>query len=140
MTAFLILMDERVKVGYSSCGVGLTADRLAPRAPKGLAMAAIAVPGMLGAWDMDDVLALIAPRPFMQSEGDADHINGDREAAARARERVTAKATARYAELGVPDRFRVETFRGGHEFPRDVRRLAYEWMDAWLEPESSTGR
>jgi len=48
-------------------------------------------------------------------------------------EKLAVKARARYAQLGVADRFRYETYDGGHVFSKDKREESYAWLDRWLK-------
>ncbi len=81
----------------------------------------------LGRWgDVDDILAGLAPRPLLEIRGDLRAAPPGAEAA------LTAKAKARYADLGVPERFQYDNYHGGHEFRKDKREKAHAWLDRWL--------
>jgi hypothetical protein len=82
------------------------------------------VPGMADWGDTDDVLAGIAPRPYWEHRGDF----GDDFGAAD----LIGKAEQRYAQLGVPERFRFREHKAGHVFPPLLREEAYLWFDRWL--------
>ncbi len=71
------------------------------------------------------MLAGLAPRPFLETCGDP--ITPEQEAT------LTSKARARYAELGVPERYDYVTYDGGHVFRQDMRERSYAWFDRWLK-------
>ena len=126
--ALLMYVDPRVKAGCASCGTFLIRwffgeDRLRPI--NGIGAGAV-VPGLKHWGDVDDILAGIAPRPFLETRGDLPGLPTS------ARSDLTTKAKARYVELGVPERFRYETYRGTHEFRKDKREKSYAWLDKWL--------
>jgi hypothetical protein len=121
-------VDPRVKVGCASCGTALIrwqygAERLRPI--NGL-VGSMAVPGLKEWGDVDDILAGLAPRPFLETRGDADYFSTSQ------LEELTARARARYAELGVADRYDYVAYDGGHVFRKDMRVRSYEWFDRWL--------
>jgi hypothetical protein len=68
-------------------------------------------PGLFELCEMEDIAALVAPRPLYAENGDADPIfpiAGFYKAVA---------ATERsYEERGVPEKFRSNIFSGGHQF------------------------
>ncbi len=125
----LMYVDPRVKVGCVSCGTSLFrwdygGERLRPMAGFG----SNSIPGLAQWGDLDDILAGLGPRPFLEIRGDLKWCWPPDSKSA-----LTTKAKARYAELGVPERFRYEGYQGGHEFRKDKRRKAYAWLDRWLE-------
>lgn len=82
------------------------------------------MPVLLRWGDVDDVLAGLAPRPYLET-GDPGEMAAHTAA-------LTGKAGARYAELGVPERFEWVTYDSGHTFRRDMRESSYAWLDCWL--------
>jgi len=88
-------------------------------------------PGLLDRFDGPRLLPLIAPRPLLILNGEADPlvpVEGARLAAESARRA--------YAAAGVPERFRFEVAPGvGHTFTDAERRLALDWFDRWLKTE-----
>jgi hypothetical protein len=132
-----MFVDRRVRAGVASCGTFLfrsiygRTDFLRPI--NGFA-------GMtrgLGRWgDVDDALAALAPRPFLETSGDGA---SDEEVA-----ELTGKARARYAALGVPERYDYVSHDAGHAFPPAERERAYQWLDRWLghhtRPSSASER
>jgi dienelactone hydrolase len=87
----------------------------------------------------EDVLALIAPRPFFEVTGAWDSVNwhGDEkpatvdEAFAKKR-RALAKAREIYALYGKRECLDVFEFEGAHVFPEAGRKAAYAWLKRWL--------
>jgi hypothetical protein len=71
------------------------------------------------------VLALIAPRPFL--------IVGGESADGKASWTIVATARPVYDLLGAPDRVGLHLHDKGHSFPAEARDLAYRWLDHWLE-------
>jgi len=126
LVAFLMYLDSRVKAGCASCGTWLSRwsfnkDTLRPI--NGLA--GFVIPGLHRWGDTDDILAGLAPRPFLETRGDP--ITPEQEAA------LTGKARARYAELGVSEQYEYVSYGGGHLFRRDMRERSYAWLDRWLK-------
>ncbi len=126
LAALAMFVDPRIGAGCSSCGTWLIRnayrdDYLRPM--QGFA-GLLSVPGMRRWGDLDDVLAGLAPRPFLETNGDygADEIP----------EELIGKARARYAELGILERYQYVPYDGGHVFRRDMRERSYEWFDRWL--------
>ncbi len=77
------------------------------------------------AMENHQVLALIAPRPFL--------VLGGGEADGEASWAFVKEARRVYALYGAADRIGLYDHHGGHAFPEKTRRLAYEWLDHWLE-------
>jgi len=126
-TLFLSALDRRVAVGVSSCG--FSSYRAIFDAAINHNFAAY-VPGLLYHGDLDRVLALVAPRPFLALAGSDDPIfplSG-------------VRATVRRARAGCAltrNRLRLEVFSGGHAFSHPMREAAYAWLDRWLRPGGS---
>ena len=125
LTALLMFIDPRVTVGCASCGTfldrgALNKDRLRPINGFG----GFAVPGLKRWGDMDDVRAGLAPRPFLETTDPGS----DQEMA-----ELTGKARARYAALGVPERYQYVTYEARHTFRKHMREMSYVWFDHWLK-------
>jgi dienelactone hydrolase len=71
------------------------------------------------------VLALAAPRPVLVLGGDS--ADGD------ASWPFVRAALPVYRLLGAVDRVGLVNHHGKHSFPREARRLAYRWLDYWLD-------
>lgn len=86
-----------------------------------------------------DILKLIAPRPFFEVTGVADHANcrsndpslsADQRMAKKRAAHTSAKAV--YEILGSPEALDCFEFDGAHCFPEEGRRAAYAWLKRWL--------
>ncbi len=123
-TLFLSAIDRRIAVGVSSCGFSSYRDIFDAAI---LHNFALYVPGLLRYGDLDRVLSLVAPRPFLVLAGSGDPLfplEGVQETMRRARR---AYCQAR-------ERLRLEIFPVGHGFPAPMRETAYAWFDRWLMP------
>ncbi|NIM04154.1 MAG: hypothetical protein GTN69_03045 [Armatimonadetes bacterium] len=129
--ALLMYVDPRIKAGCASCGTFLIHSFFGGNSlrPMSGLSAVNVVPGLKKWGDVDDILAGLAPRPFLETRGDFAYISEEEQAG------LAAKARARYAELGVPDRFEYVPYDGGHVFRKDMREKSYAWFDRWLEAE-----
>jgi dienelactone hydrolase len=126
-TLFLCAVDRRVAVGVSSCG--FSSYRALFDGAINHNFAAY-VPGLLQYGDLDRVLGLVAPRPFLALAGKDDPIFplAGAHATVRAARRVYAEAA---------HRVRLRVFPGGHGFSAPMREAAYAWLDRWLHPGGS---
>jgi dienelactone hydrolase len=68
-------------------------------------------PGLFTLCEMEDIAALVAPRPLYAENGDADPIFP-----LAGFHKVSAATERTYAEMGVPENFRTNIFSGGHRF------------------------
>ncbi len=123
----VMYIDPRVKAGCSSSGTFLFSwwfgkDTLRPI--NGLF--GIVPPGLQKWGDVDDILAGLAPRAFLETEG-IQNITDEM------REDKTRKARLRYQEQGVPEKYKFIVYEGGHVFPKDMRDKSYAWFDRWLK-------
>jgi dienelactone hydrolase len=84
------------------------------------------------AMENHQILALIAPRPFLlMGGGDAD---------AEASWLFVKEARRVYALSGASDRIGLYNHQAGHAFPSKARRLANEWLDHWLRFRPTLGK
>ncbi|HAT35048.1 MAG TPA: hypothetical protein DCS82_04970 [Rhodospirillaceae bacterium] len=105
-------LDERISgVLAAGCLGFMDKTLLARRDPEGQNI----VPGILRWFELDAVVALCAPRPFLTVSGDRDHIWPFEGA-----EAVVEAARPVYRELDVPDRLKAEKAIGGHRFYPDI--------------------
>ncbi len=126
-TLFLSATDRRVAAGVSSCG--FSSYRALFDGAINHNFAAY-VPGLLRYGDLNRVLGLVAPRPFLVLAGKDDSIFP------LAGVRATVRG-ARVAYDGARDRLRLGIFPGGHDFSAGMRQAAYTWLDHWLTPGGS---
>jgi hypothetical protein len=71
------------------------------------------------------LLALVAPRPFLILGG--DDADGD------ASWPFVDAALPVYKFLSAGDRIGLFNHKGKHTFPSDARKVAYRWLDEWLD-------
>jgi hypothetical protein len=71
------------------------------------------------------LLALIAPRPFLVLGGDS--------ADGAASWPFVKEARAVYALLRAKERIGLYNHKAGHTFPEQARTTAYQWLDHWLD-------
>ena len=126
-TLFLCAMDRRIAVGVSSCG--FSSYRALFDGAINHNFAAY-VPCLLQYGDLDRVLGLVAPRPFLALAGKDDPIFPLTGAHATVR-------AARRAYAEAAHRLRLRVFPGGHGFSAPMREAAYAWLDRWLHPGGS---
>jgi dienelactone hydrolase len=118
---YAMAFDPRYKVGvFNEGGIGVRmsnwtdpwylTDRMKPHIPE---------------FEHHQVLALIAPRPFLVLGGDS--------ADGAASWAFIKTVLPVYQLLGAGDRVGLFNHRGKHSFPEAARRLAYEWLDYWLQ-------
>jgi dienelactone hydrolase len=77
------------------------------------------------AMENHQVMALIAPRPFL--------IMGGESADGAASWTFVKEVRSVYQLLGAGDRVGLHIHRAGHAFPARARELAYAWLDHWLK-------
>ena len=123
-TLFLSALDRRVVVGVSSCGFSSYWAIFDAGINHNFAAY---VPGLLRHGDLDRVLALVAPRPFLALAGREDPIFPLSGVHATVRRARAARGRAW-------DRLRLKIFSGGHAFSRPMREAAYAWLNRWLPP------
>lgn len=126
LATLLIYTDERIRACAASCGTWLWKWGLKPIAGdlEGLSVPAPPSPALLDWGDQDDVIAGIAPKPYL-------HVRSDPWPSTRNDDLVT-KARHQYASFGVPERLDWVTYDGGHVFRRDMRQRSYAWFDQWF--------
>lgn len=131
---FLSAVDSRIQAVVSSCGFcpmagdpdpnrwgerdwfshlpKLTKDIAADRVP----------------FEFHEILALTAPRPVFNWFGQKDHIFPNWEAAAAA----SLDLSQLYEWLGFKDRYIGLLGTEGHDFPQEIREMAYRFLDRHL--------
>jgi hypothetical protein len=71
------------------------------------------------------LLGLIAPRPFLILGGDS--ADGDASWA------FVKAALPVYELLGAKDRIGLHNHKAKHTYPKEARKLSYQWLDHWLK-------
>jgi dienelactone hydrolase len=132
---FLGVFDERVKCVVSNCGfcsfptymkgdlTGWSHDGYMPRIRTKYDRSPAKMP-----WDFPEAVAALAPRAFLASAP----VNDDNFDVGGVKDCLTAAAPV-YELLGAKVKLRGVYPAGGHDFPDDARKAAYEWLDRWLE-------
>lgn len=85
------------------------------------------MPGWLEHGDVGDLLAEVAPRPFLALNGATDRIfpiDGLHASFDAARPAYAAGGRGERLDLGV--------YPGSHGFTDEMRSRAYAWLDRWL--------
>lgn len=81
-------------------------------------------------FEMHEMLSLIAPRPLLLSTSDEDFVFPNGGWSAR---RAISKLEPLYEMLGNRTGLESYFFSGGHSFPEDASRNAYEWLERNLK-------
>lgn len=132
---FLAGMDERVRAVVSSCGFSPFArdpsqDHWGHRSypythlPK---ITADLAEGRIP-FEFHEIAALCAPVPFFNYAGQADSIFPHWKSVGEG----MLELSKLYRRLGCEDRFRSYLGDGAHDFPGEIRELAYAFLDRWL--------
>jgi pimeloyl-ACP methyl ester carboxylesterase len=132
---FTAAFDTRIKALVSNCGFtsfpkyyqgdlkGWTSPRYMPR----IASIYGSIPSKVP-FDFPEVVATFAPRAFLASAPLNDHnfdVSGVRD--------CIAAALPVYQLLGAGDKLSAHYPNCKHDFPPDVRAVAYGWLDRWLK-------
>lgn len=116
--------DSRIQVGVSSCGISTFAAIMREKIIHSLVLL---IPGLLKWGDVPEVIATLAPRPFLIVSAQEDRLfprDGIEE--------VHWRAHQLYSRLGAADRLGLFLAPGPHAFTADMRAWAYQWFDRWL--------
>ena len=111
-------LDVRIAGVLASGCVGFVRDTIARRRDDS---AQNVVPGLLNWLEMDDVVALVAPRPLLAISGTRDHIFPYDGVAA-----VIASARRVYQAVNASNRLAAASAEGPHSFYPDVAWPAFE--------------
>jgi dienelactone hydrolase len=132
---FTAVFDPRIKVIVSNCGFnafpkyyggnlkGWSHKGYMPRIADIYEMKPEKMP-----FDFPEVVAALAPRPFLASAptGDSNfEVSGVKD--------CIRAALPVYELLGAKEKLSANYPDCKHEFPPEVRKVAYEWLDKWLK-------
>ncbi|MBI5220082.1 MAG: hypothetical protein HY958_14235 [Bacteroidia bacterium] len=128
--------DPRVKAGISSCGFFELLNFFNDKEPV-KRWASSALPGLAKVGKSADYLAALAPRPILLTRGKGEwlgHPDGERRSAKHVQETVELELYSRkhYEALNAGDNLKVIYFDGGHFFTLLVKKIAYHWLDKYL--------
>jgi dienelactone hydrolase len=134
-TMFTAVFDTRIKALVSNCGFtsfpkyyggnlkGWTSNRYMPRIASVYQMKPEKMP-----FDFTEVVAALAPRAFLASSplhDDNFEVSGVKDCLAAARPIYDLLGAAEKLSANYPD--------CRHDFPPEVRKVAYAWLDRWLK-------
>lgn len=134
-TLFTAAFDTRIKALVSNCGFtsfpkyyggklkGWTSDRYMPRIATKYELSPAKVP-----FDFPEILAALAPRACLASSPLRDsnfEVGGVKDCLTAAR--------PVYELLGASEKLAANYPDCAHDFPPDVRTVAYAWLDRWLK-------
>jgi len=117
--------DQRIKAGVSSCGIGQVDTIIRDHIGHNFALY---VPNFQNIGETSDIVAQIAPRPFLMTSGLKDGLFP-----ADGVEVIVRAAKDRYEEVGKPENFKAIIFDDGHSFNDDVKAEVYDWLDEQLK-------
>jgi dienelactone hydrolase len=137
---FTAVFDPRLKAIVSNCGFtsfpkymkgnlkGWTSARYMPRIATEHGSKPDTMP-----FDFPEIVASFAPRAFLASSPLHDHnfeVSGVKD--------CMAKAKPVYALFGAAEKLQANYPDCKHEFPPEVRKVAYDFLDRWLKEKKST--
>lgn len=135
---YFMFCDKRIKAGVSSCGFFSMEDYYNEENTS-FVNSIFAIKGLSEVGTSVDYLSGIAPRPILMTKGKFESGNQNEEAKKQSREHVRKaeiiekSVAAKYSKLKENSKFKVIYFEGGHEFPKTVRKEAYEFLDDFLK-------
>ncbi len=140
---FLAGQDPRVKVLVASCGIcPFTNTRDLPHwGPRSFPYTHFPRIGEDTArgvvpFEFNEIIALVAPRPQFHYAAQGDkYFQNWKEVGA-----VLADVRSLYAFLGREHAFQSLIGVGGHDFPPEIREVAYRFLDEHLRPDADAGR
>lgn len=134
-TMFTMAFDERIKAGVSNCGFtsfpkyyggkikGWTSARYMPLLDSKYQLDANKVP-----FDFPEIVASFAPRAFLGSSP----VGDDNFEVSGVKECISA-AEPVYELLGAKGKLQANYPKCKHDFPEEVRKVAYEFLDRYLK-------
>jgi dienelactone hydrolase len=133
---FAAALDERIKVAVSNCGLSVFSEE-EERIEWSLEDGYIFIPklrryfleNMEPPFDLHEVAALIAPRPWLNISSYFDQAYGNQEFLSE----VGTQLYQVYNLFEESKDFGYYMHGNGHCFPRSARDLAYTWLDHWLK-------
>jgi len=138
---YFMLMDKRIKVGASSCGVFELIDFYAEDAIRKRSMLAV-IPNLANVGRTSDYIGHLAPRPFLMTRGMYEWGNGNSKQQNDSKRHVTgtevldAEARRYYKRKNADQNLKTIYFDengGSHSFPPKVKEEVYQWLDRNLK-------
>ena len=121
VTLLLAALDERVRFACASGSACTYRQRMATRT--GLEFAHV-VPRILDVGDVDELVALVAPRPLLLISATEDRYSADASAVERA-------ARSAWVARGAPDALEHARYKGGHALTREWSDRMLAWVTSW---------
>lgn len=118
---WLMWYDKRLKFGGCSCGISTMKSLFDNSIPHNFAQY---IPGLNNVCDIDTIVADIAPRSFLITNGTEDKLfplDGVNQ--------IIKTAEEHYENAGYKENFKSIIFNSGHSFGSDVKEVVYEWID-----------
>jgi dienelactone hydrolase len=133
---FAAALDDRIKAVVSNCGLSVFSEE-EERMEWSLDEGYIYIPKLRRyflentdpPFDLHEIAALIAPRPWLNISSYFDEAYGNQEFLAE----VGKQLIHVYNLYKEPNAFGYYMHGNGHSFPKSARALAYEWLDQWLK-------
>ncbi len=133
---FAMALDERIKVGVSNCGMSVFSEE-EERLEWSLEQGYIYIPQLRKyfleeqepPFDINEIAALIAPRPWLNISSYFDYAYGKQEFLAE----VGVQLYQVYKLYGKQNAFSYFMHGNDHSFPQYSRLLAYAWLDRFLK-------
>jgi cephalosporin-C deacetylase-like acetyl esterase len=133
---FAMALDDRVSVGVSNCGMSVISEEekcLEWSAENGYIYFPILrnylLKGKELPFDIHEVAALIAPRPWLNISAYYDSTLGNQEFLAE----VGVQLNRVYKLYDKQNHFSYFLHGNDHLFPKFARKAAYEWLDKFLK-------
>jgi dienelactone hydrolase len=130
---YFMFVDKRVRVGVSSCGFYDLIDDFEDD-DQSFSNSVFAIPSLAKLGRSADYLAFLAPRPFLMTRGlnELESEGESKKHVAKAKS-IERRVSPRYNQLNAGENFKTIYFEGGHDFPPEVRKQAYQWLDSHLQ-------
>jgi dienelactone hydrolase len=127
-------LDDRIKIAVSNCGLSVFSEE-EERMEWSLEEGYVYIPKLRSyflenrnpPFDLHEVAALIAPRPWLNISAYYDAAYGNQEFLAE----VGAQLFQVYNLFNASDGFGYYMHGSNHSFPKSARALAYEWLDRY---------
>ncbi len=126
---YFMFVDQRVKVGVSSCGFYELIDDFNDK-DVSFSNSVFALPSLANVGKSADYLAFIAPRPFLMTRGlhELESEDGSKQHVLKTK-RIENNARQSYEDLDAPEKLKAIYFEGGHDFPIEIREKVYSWFN-----------
>ncbi len=133
---FAAALDDRIRAAVSNCGLSVFSEE-EERMEWSLEEGYIYIPKLRRyflenldpPFDLHEIAALIAPRPWLNISSYFDKAYGNQEFLAE----VGTQLYQVYDLFNASNAFGYYMHGNDHSFPKSARALAYEWLDRWLK-------